>query len=138
MARYLFLALFFWAECSASWVDAPRCYWEISETFFDEKVVKEAFELFSIYQSSWQPLYVDLSRNARQAKDRIKKAAKLQARNPLEYPFDPQKAKEILVNVEKEIFYETVNYWRIWDERTIGGMFAYILEQNGRRLAACK
>lgn len=137
MMRGLLLGLLFWAKCSG-WEDVPRCYWDIVDNYFEERVVKKSFELYAVWQSSWQPLYVDLSRNATQAKARIKLAAKKLNPNPLEHPFDSKKAEEILIDVERQIFFATINNWRVWDDKSIAGMFAYIQEQNAKRLKACK
>ncbi len=136
MIKWAFSFLFCIQICSA-YEDAPRCFYDLADNFFHEGDVKVAMENYAIYESSWTPLWNDLKRNARVARERIKNEAKREAKNPLEHPFNPVKAKEILIRIEREIFTDTFNYWRIWDGDTIEGMFRYILEKNQRRINGC-
>lgn len=133
----LVVALFF-SSPLAAYEDIPRCFQKLETEFFNERYVKEAMDIYNIYQSSWQPIYYDLERRAKEAPRRIKDIAKQDKKNPLEHPFNAKRAKEILLQVQRSIFVETLNYWRIWDERTIDGMFSSIQEKNKRILEECK
>lgn len=118
--------------------DVPVCFKKLETGFFTERNVKDALEIYNIYQSSWQPIYNDLMARARKAPQLIKEKAKREKKNPLEHPFDAKRSKEILIEVQREIFVKTLNYWRVWDERTIEGMFSSIQEQNKKMLDGCK
>lgn len=134
----LILGLLWFHSVMYAWEDTPACYRELEHNFFTEKTAFEAFELFEVYQSTWVPLWTALKKNAESAPEKITQRAKQFKPNPLEYPFHADKAKEILVSVHWEIFMVTVNSFRIWDGRTINGMFTYIKDENEKRLKLCK
>lgn len=121
-----------------AWEDTPACYRDLEHQFFNEKIAFEAFELFEVYQSTWVPMWAELKKNAELAPSMITQRAKQFKPNPLDHPFHADKAKEILISVQREIFVKSVNSFRIWDERTINGMFSYIMDENEKRLKQCK
>jgi hypothetical protein len=135
--RVLLLALLFILPVCA-YEDVPACFRKLETQFFTEKNVMDALESFYIYQSQWVPIWTDLARRTKDAVPMIRDRAKKERKNPLEHPFNAKRAKEILLEVQREIFVKTLNAWRIWDERTINGMFANIQEDNKKRLEECK
>lgn len=137
MKALIICALWIHAAIHA-WEDTPACFRDLERHFFEEKVAFESFELFQVYQSTWVPLWTELKKNAESAPAIITERAKQLKPNPLEYPFHADKAKEILIAVQREIFVKSVNSFRIWDERSINGMFAFVLERNEKRLKQCK
>lgn len=132
-----FLSFLFLSQAFA-YEDVPACFRKLETQFFTERNVKDALEVYAIYQSSWQPIYNDLMVRAKDSRRLIKEKAKKEKKNPLEHPFDAKRAKELLIEVQREIFVKTLNYWRVWDERTIEGMFSSITEHNKKMLDGCK
>lgn len=135
--RVLLLALLFFLPACA-YEDIPTCFRTLETQFYTEKNVMDALESYYIYQSQWVPIWTDLARRIKDAAPMIRERARKERRNPLERPFDAKRAKEILLEVQREIFVKTLNAWRIWDERTIDGMFLNIQADNKKRLDECK
>lgn len=137
MRALLWLALIFSLPLY-SYEDVPPCFRKLETQFFTERNVMDALESFYIYQSQWVPIWTDLSRRSRDAVPMIRDKARREKKNPLDHPFNAKRAKEILLEVQRDIFVKTLNGWKIWDERTIGGMFTNIQADNKKWLDECK
>lgn len=139
MARFLLKLYLFLIIPLASYAydETPKCYRELVRNFFEPRLVTESFDLYRVFQSQWNKMLSDLKINAQAAPQRIKDRARAMHPNPFDHPFDPEKAKEIFLAVEFEIFREVMvyNYW--YDIQAIYGMFNYIKDRQQAKIDAC-
>lgn len=75
-----FLLTFLILSPVMAYEDIPVCFKKLETVFFTERNVKDALEIYNIYQSSWQPIYNDLMARARKAPQLIKEKAKREKR----------------------------------------------------------
>lgn len=123
-----------------SWVAAPRCFYNLEMTFFDREIVMQAmnaYTLSGIYQSQWSLVYVDLMREQSAIPQLIKENARRMKPNPLDYPFQSDKAEELLLKTLYEVFAKVIRKHSVANDETIQGMFKFIIEKQSKKLEAC-
>lgn len=124
-----------------SWNDSPKCYKELQVDFFDEQIVMQAFDLYTwlnIYQGQWSHLARRLKEEERRVPALIRAKTNKMIPSPIDYPFQPDKAEEILLETLFEVFEYTMHkYAFIYNDAAIKGMFNYIKEKQAPRLEAC-
>lgn len=126
---------------TSSFNASPRCYKDLQIDFFNQQYIYEALDLYAldnIYQSQW----VQIVRKLREEQKNVPQIIRLKANrmrpNPLEYPFQKDKAEELLVQTLYEIFARVMqDYVSLLPDQTIQNMFAYIKQQQAGRLEAC-
>lgn len=119
------------------WDASPRCLYRLETEFFDRRLVEEAFDLYRVFQSQWNPIWTDLSIRVKSVPTRVRKKARAFRPSPLEHPFDPEKTKEILLEVEYEVFRETLILYYVYDISAIYGMFDYVRSRREGYIDAC-
>lgn len=117
--------------------DAPRCLYDLQVHFFPREVARQAFDLFYVFQSQWDPIMTGLTTEARNVPDLMRQKARAMHPNPLEYPFDPNKAKELFLAVEYDVFRRVLVRNYVYNLEVIRGMFDFIVTQQQQRIDAC-
>lgn len=132
----LLITLFF--PCALfSFNDAPSCLYNVQVGFFPAEVARQSFDLFYVFQSQWDPIITQLNYSAKQVPNIMRERARLMRPNPLEYPFDPEKTKELLLAVEYEVFRNVMVKNYFYDQQAIRGMFDYIAQHQQGKIDAC-
>ena len=124
----------------AGWNAAPRCFYDLEMTFFDREIVMEsmdAFTLNDVYQSQWALIYVDLMKERSAIPGLIKENVRRMKPNPLQYPYQSDKAEELLLKTLYEVFSRVIHKHAAVNEEVIQGMFKFIVERQSKRLEAC-
>jgi hypothetical protein len=139
MKKKFILSLLFlgWMASLAAWDDSPRCMYSLETQFFDAKTVKESFDLYHVMQSLWGPAYTDLLVNVKKVPTLVKAKARKMSPNPFDNPFDPEKAKQVLIDAEFEVFRDTMVSHYFADLNAIHGMFDYIVRQQEANINRC-
>lgn len=125
---------------STSLIAAPRCFHAIESNFFNKHIVMEALNIFTlegVYQSQYALIYIDLMREERHVPTLVKERARRMKPNPLSHPFQPDKAKDLLLNTLYEVFAKVIRKHAAVHEDTIRGMFQFIVEKQTNQLDAC-
>lgn len=117
--------------------DAPHCLYDLETHFFPHEVTRQAFDLYAIFQSQWEPILLGLDFEGQRAPELVRKQAREMNPNPLEYPFDPEKTRQVILAVEYEIFRSVVVRNYFYNMQAIRGMFDYIVAQQAGRIEAC-
>lgn len=121
----------------------PACYQKIARTFFRDDITAQALALHSINQNLWLFIIRDLQRASAGTNTLIQKQAALMNPNPLQAPFNPQKASEMLENALYQTFYQVVNSYKYRisssniNEDSIQRSFRYIWLQQAGTLSDC-
>ncbi len=142
MKTYLVKAILFVSVCMCfdmahAWRDVPSCYKDLEINFFDPEITTQAFALHNIDQSSWNLLLQSLKNKAANVPSIIDQRAKRMQRNPLDHPFQPKEAEQLLMDVLYENLVEALherNFITQFDNRE---MFNYIRRRQADRLKAC-
>lgn len=133
----LTLILGFFPLTGVAFDDTPPCYKKLAVNFFEPSIVKQSFDLFTVYQSQWDYIYSNIQEKKGEVLPRVKKKAKGLKKNPFEHPFDGKKAVELLLDVELEIFKEALHERRFTDQNAILGMFKFIQGKKQSELDEC-
>lgn len=126
--------------CSAflgAWDASPNCMYSLETQFFDRKTVTESFDLYHVFQSQWGPMYTSLTANVRRVPDLVRAKSRKMSPSPIDYPFDPERAKQVLIEAEFEVFRDTMIGHYFEDLNAIHGMFDYILRQQEGKINQC-
>lgn len=115
----------------------PQCYRELKTTFFRSEIVAQAFSLYTVDQGQWVLIINKLRDRTRDVPSRIQAEAQRMRPNPLDYPFQPKEADQLLMDALLHIFTIALNESNITDPRVIREMFEYIREQQLPRLSEC-
>ncbi|KAF3361641.1 Uncharacterized protein PHSC3_001764 [Chlamydiales bacterium STE3] len=138
--RFFSFTLCLISLCFISWNAAPRCFYELQMTFFEKEYVMEALDIYNpanIYQSQWALIYIDLTRARNDIPHQIKENAKKMHPNPLQHPFQSDKAKELFLKTLYEVFAKVIRRHANVNDEAIQGMFNYIIERQSKKLEAC-
>jgi len=117
----------------------PDCFRRIQTTFFQEKTILTAlsFYRYLINESQWTPVAKELVAANSRIPSLMKIEAKRYPRNPLERPFQPEVAQDILRAAARTAFVEVMKNNYITNPHIINGMFTYIWNQNSGRVQDC-
>jgi hypothetical protein len=132
--RYLVVLLLF---VFGSWSDVPYCIWRVETRFFEPRTVKEAFDLYRVFQSQWNPIITRLLRNVRDVPRRVREKARMMRPDPFEYPYDAERIKALIYETEFEVFREALVYGGFYDLSATYAMFDYIKTSQERWVDAC-
>lgn len=133
----LTLVLLAWTAEAMAWDASPHCLYSLETQFFDATTVKQSFDLYHVFQSQWDPIYTDLAINVRRVPDLVKARSRKMLPSPIDHPFDPEGVKQVLLDVEFEVFRDTMIAHYFEDLNAIQGMFAYILKQQEEKINRC-
>lgn len=127
--------------CIYGWNDEPECYKELQVDFFRSELVSQTMSLYSLTQSSWQMIVYELQKRSREkVPDIIHYKASRMRPNPLEYPFNPKIASQILFDtlfdLLKEVF-RGYNIFQQFNDTDYKGMFNEIKRKQRDRLRKC-
>lgn len=138
ISQFIFFFVFLFSSSALmGWDDSPSCFKELQLSFFKEKYVSEAMSLHSIYQSQWRVVVYQLSAISREIPQITKLRASRMYRNPIDYPFQPGPAAELLSTIFYEIFHKIMNDHNIVNEADIADMFNFIVRSNANLIKAC-
>ena len=134
---FFILTLFF----SQNFIEArggkPACLKELQQNFFDEKLVRQTLALYRMPQGMWKNIIEDLKRNQK-AVEKIMQTKAIKMRpNPLRPPFNPEQTEALLKETLYEVFYKTIDFYKITDSDTIRAMFNHIIQQENIYIKNC-
>src|SRR5665647_459566 len=117
--------------------DAPTCLYDLQVNFFSPDISRQSFDMFYVFQSHWDPILTSLKYEANQVPRMMKDRARALKPNPMDYPFDADKTKELLLAVEYEVFHKVLIRNYVYDLQAIRGMFDNIVLHQQKRIGAC-
>jgi hypothetical protein len=130
----LFLLTFF---SLFSYDARPACYKELERNFFTYQNTTSAMASYLVPQGQWGPTFQFLQKRQAEAEGIIKKKAELRSPNPLENPFQPDVARELLQETMAEIFTRALLETGFFDYVSIRGIFQTIWINETPRINAC-
>lgn len=140
-SKYLFILLASFSIIGApslqAYDDSPSCFKEISSDFFSYDILVQALSLTLVPQSQWQLIYSALKIAVKQVPETVKNRANQMNPNPLENPFQPNAADELLTEALLEVFTNVMIANNITNPNNIRNMFSYIREQQDFRIQRC-
>lgn len=120
--------------------DTPSCFKDLETTFFDPNIVNQALVInqgYVDYQNRWVPINSELKRRSLEVPTILKQRADRMSPSPLEYPFQPEIAADLLWKILFEIFVSVMNQNAIYNQGVLVDMFEYIRNQQEPRIRAC-
>lgn len=117
--------------------DAPSCLYDLQVNFFPPSTSRQAFDMFYVFQSHWDLILTSLKYEANQVPRIMKERARALKPNPMDYPYDADKTKELLLAVEYEVFHKVFIRNYVYDLQAIRGMFDFIVDRQQNRINAC-
>ncbi|MBA3957488.1 MAG: hypothetical protein H0X51_03715 [Parachlamydiaceae bacterium] len=121
-----------------AWLDDRGCFRDLQVHFFEPLWVTQALSLHQIFQSQWDPINSKLQDRVRDVPTILKQRANRRGySSPLENPFQPIAAGELLRQILLEMFTQVLNESNITNQSDIEEMFAYIEQQQRERIKAC-
>lgn len=117
--------------------DAPSCLYDLQVNFFPPDISRQSFDMFYIFQSHWELILTSLKYEANQVPNLMRERARALKPNPMDYPFDADKTKELLLAVEYEVFHKVLIRNYVYDLQAIRGMFDNIVQHQQKRIDAC-
>lgn len=143
VASVLFLTINFFALPLSSYDVSPPCYRQIQTTFFKDEIVAQALALHNINQNLWIFIRQDLQRASIKVPALVREQAAAMQPNPLDHPFDPNKALEVLEKSLYAVFFPVMNSYKYKisssniNNDTIYRTFRYIWLQQQNYLIRC-
>lgn len=104
----------------------PPCFKQLERDFFQFKTVGEALGLWNVPQGQWNYIIKTLQSRAVEADAIIVKKARQLNPNPLERPFQPDVARDLIRDTMAQIFERVLLESGFYDTVSIGRMFDYI------------
>lgn len=104
----------------------------MQKNFFSYQTVGKALSMNRIGQAQWNKIIITLQSKQNEAEKIIQEKAKKIYPNPLEYPFQPDVAKNILLETMYYIFEKTLVEHGYFDINAIRIMFDYIVTEDSR------
>lgn len=135
--RKILVFLFFFPSLGFAFTDVPPCAYDLETHFFPHDLARQSFDLYHIFQSQWDPILTGLDTESRRVPQLVRERARVMKPNPLQYPYDPEKTKELVLAVEYEVFRTVLVRNYFYDLQAIRGMFDYIVSQQIGRIDAC-
>lgn len=123
-----------------SYDDTPNCFKELETNFFQPDVVIQALSInqgYVDYQNRWVPINNELKRRSQDVPSMVKRKADQMTPSPLEYPFQPEAASQLLWEALYEVFNSVMHDYAIYDQALIRNMFNYIRAQQEQKLTSC-
>lgn len=133
--RILTLALLMMTCCAYG--EIPSCFKEIEDTFFKEKYVSQAMSMHDVPRGQWVPINDALQSQQPSIRKLVEERAKKRNPNPLDSPFDPVGAREVLMDILYEVFANTMRNNYVFNEGDIRLMFYFIRSKNLPQLKEC-
>lgn len=115
----------------------PACYRQLQEEAFPYQRVVQAFDAANITNTSWAYLYSQLQTAKRQIPDMVRREADKLSPNPLNDPFQPELAVELLRRVEYTVFFNVMNATQYNIISDINQMFAFIFQTHASKIYQC-
>ena len=135
--RDLVIFLFLLPFTLAAWDETPACYKALERDFFDVNTTMKSFDLYKVPSMQWHPIWNALHETQIGAAKIIKDKANKLHPSPLEHPFNPKQARQLLLDTMFEIFAQTMHDYYIYDDNAIKGMFEFIQTKKAHQLDAC-
>lgn len=88
--------------------DRPACFKEIQNTFFRYQTVAIALDFNEVFQNQWDYIARQLESVNHEIAPRMKAKAIKMRPNPLQYPFNGKRAKDLLKETAWELFQEVM------------------------------
>lgn len=123
-----------------SYDDTPACFKEIAVSFFQPEIVMKALNInqgYVDFQNRWVPITNELRRRAQDVPNIIKQKSDRMTPSPLEYPFQPDAAAQLLWEALYGVFNSVMHDYAIYDQALIRNMFNYIRAEQEPKLLAC-
>lgn len=122
-----------------SWDDSPPCFKSLQRNFFRETYLNETFSFHQtdVTQSNWNAIYRALQQGMELVPGMVKRRAEALDVNPLDNPFQPQIAKQILLDVLYEVFVKVMYTYGVQDPYAIRDMFNYVVSKHLADMNAC-
>jgi hypothetical protein len=120
--------------------DTPDCFKKLEKNFFVSSFTQQSFSLHNVPQSSWTLIYNQLLKAADSIPRTVRDRAQNLRVNPLENPFNPDKAWEILEQALFDVFLQVLranNVFHQYNDNDIRDMFEYIKFQQVPEINAC-
>ncbi len=117
--------------------DAPTCLYDLQVNFFPPDISRQSFDMFYVFQSHWDLILTSLKYEAHQVPMIMRERARALKPNPMDYPFDADKTKELLLAIEYEVFHKVLIRNYVYDLQAIKGMFDFIASRQQGRIDAC-
>lgn len=136
---FIYVAVGLFASVSGwAWDGSPQCYKQLELDFFYEPYLDETFSMHYIDQGDWNAIYRDLKFNVQGIHSVIwANGAKLGVNNPLDYPFQPIPAAQLMLQALYKVFVQTLHGHNITNDNDIYNMFAYVINKQEGRLTSC-
>ena len=115
----------------------PACFKELQQEAFPYNRVTQAFDTANVYQSSWSTIYSQLQTAKSQIPGIIQQQASQMYPNPLNDPFQPQIAVELLRRAEYSVFYQVMNTTQFNNVKDIKQMFNFIFQEHAAKIYSC-
>jgi hypothetical protein len=142
MAKFLAIFLFFLTllgiQPVSAWDDSPPCFRQLELNFFREKYVREALSFHeNISQGIWTPIVTALRAKSKEIPGIVKEKARRMERDPLDHPFQPEPAAQLLRNTLYEEFTKVLYNFQITNTWIIQDMFRYITHKYADEIQRC-
>ena len=116
----------------------PPCYKEMERGFYKPELVQQALSFhLRIYQSTWSAINSSLQRKAQNVPDIVKRKASKMHPNPLDIPFDPEVAGQVLEQILIDILAQTLAEFNIKNHEQVLLIFNFIKEKQIAKWQAC-
>lgn len=115
----------------------PPCYRELQAEAFPYHRVVQAFDTAYVSQAQWPFIYSQLQAGKAQIPEMIRRAAAQMNPNPLNDPFQPQLAVELLQKAEYEVFFNVMNKTQFNNLDDINQMFTFIFQTHANKIYQC-
>jgi len=129
--RKIFFLLIFTLALHA-YDQRPQCYIDLERNFFNMGAVIQAMSMQMVPQGQWDPIVRSLTEAQRSLEPMINDKVRSLSRNPFDPKFDPDVAKDLLINTAFEIFTRVIYYNGFTDTVGIRTMFNYAISQDPR------
>ncbi len=117
--------------------DPIKCIKDLELNFFDPYIVNSALSMYDIREELWPLINEMLKRKSFSVLDRMKRKTAYMVPNPIEYPLQPEAAAKVLLDVLREVFLETLNFYYIDRQPRADFIFNYIALQQQPKISAC-
>lgn len=140
--RYITLLLLLTFTRLYGFNDEPGCFRELQTTFFQTDLVQQALSLNAIDMNTWPLITQELQRRSQTIPSILRERTRFMRPDPLDYPFDPIGAGEILRQILFQMFTDVFHDFRtssglIVNDYDIQNMFNFIRYRQRDRITQC-